>query len=427
MYIFFAFFCLTYPTLLPYSPSSFCYKFILPLFLDEQIGYFPLMDAAGLNIFSGKVSGSVKLRLQWIYTVPALLSYNILLSERRLLELHDSRKGIIEQQERVQINELEKMAMEDGFANIPSITRKNKKIKKSMKKSISIERESLKKRQSVSSAHLKLSMKEARLRYLISRSMFTEESKRQRLLVQSDNSIACDTGLDEESVDKSQNLVYTNRSDIDDYYWKGESGNTTRSPDVSHKTHKGIDASSVLLRKRAKSNGDTQIGSLDILVGNKSTWHNIGLLSADTLFSSEVDEKCHKYDIFTYLFNKKMLYHDLGHYFHRRHLRHSIRTELSVFSKSNHKHHLTTIDKIPSWTLACSLLNDSITRKILLPASSSHSDYFLPSSFVGSDNSIDEDFLNNPLPFLSLSSKAPTIMHNRNNRYLCNLFESRGK
>lgn len=71
----------------------------------ELIGWYPLVGRTGRHDLESSQAnwgrGSVKLRLQWIYTVPALVDYFLMLSENKLLELHRSHEGMKEQLEKI--------------------------------------------------------------------------------------------------------------------------------------------------------------------------------------------------------------------------------------------------------------------------------------------------------------------------------------
>jgi len=62
----------------------------------ELVGWYPLVGRTGkmFQQSSENVRGSIKLKLQWIYTVPALVSYFLLLSERRLKGLKQIKNGM---------------------------------------------------------------------------------------------------------------------------------------------------------------------------------------------------------------------------------------------------------------------------------------------------------------------------------------------
>lgn len=68
---------------------------------QELVGWYPLVgtkERSDVDDSSGSYSrGSVKLRLQWVYTVPGLLDYFLMMSERRLSTLRHSVEGMEEQ------------------------------------------------------------------------------------------------------------------------------------------------------------------------------------------------------------------------------------------------------------------------------------------------------------------------------------------
>lgn len=66
----------------------------------ELEGWYPLVAKGGRELedpLSTFARGSVKLRVQWIYTVSSLVDYFLLLSERRLMELERSKEGMLQQ------------------------------------------------------------------------------------------------------------------------------------------------------------------------------------------------------------------------------------------------------------------------------------------------------------------------------------------
>jgi hypothetical protein len=64
----------------------------------SMVGWFPLSGRSGGGDFDNPTSqwgrGSVKLRAQWVYTIPAMMDYFILLSEGRLKEIRNSVTGM---------------------------------------------------------------------------------------------------------------------------------------------------------------------------------------------------------------------------------------------------------------------------------------------------------------------------------------------
>jgi hypothetical protein len=72
---------------------------------QELIGWYPLSSKAGKSdmamsadqVMSDLRRGSIKLRVQWIYTLPALVDYFILLSQRRLNDMTTTKDGMADQ------------------------------------------------------------------------------------------------------------------------------------------------------------------------------------------------------------------------------------------------------------------------------------------------------------------------------------------
>lgn len=86
---------------------------------DPLMGWFPLAGRTGRRELENRKShwgrGSVKLKVQWIYTTPALVQYSLHLSERRLLELQESVVGLTQQLAKKKELEKKKKAGIDGF------------------------------------------------------------------------------------------------------------------------------------------------------------------------------------------------------------------------------------------------------------------------------------------------------------------------
>lgn len=68
---------------------------------QELVGWYPLAGRTGKTELENPLSswgrGSVRLRIQWVYTVRALMDYFIMFTERRLLQLQERRHGLKEQ------------------------------------------------------------------------------------------------------------------------------------------------------------------------------------------------------------------------------------------------------------------------------------------------------------------------------------------
>jgi hypothetical protein len=83
------------------------------------IGWFPLSSRGGGRDLDSPLShwgrGSIKLKIQLIYTVPALLDYFLLLSETRLTNLQESLEGMAQQLETKNEADKKKRERIDGF------------------------------------------------------------------------------------------------------------------------------------------------------------------------------------------------------------------------------------------------------------------------------------------------------------------------
>jgi len=90
----------------------------------EVFGWFPLMARTGrgsdiLAAGAGRGRGSVKLRVQWIYKVSALVNYYIILLENRLGELRSNCEGMKAQIENLRKDELIEKEMAESLSKLP--------------------------------------------------------------------------------------------------------------------------------------------------------------------------------------------------------------------------------------------------------------------------------------------------------------------
>ena len=111
----------------------------------ELLGWYPLAAKSGRRdaVESAATTewgrGSVKLRVQWIYSVPALLDYFLMLSDRRLIQLTKSRQGMQEQlSHAIETDERRKEANDLVAGRIQKLNKiqKRKRRKKKIRKKI---------------------------------------------------------------------------------------------------------------------------------------------------------------------------------------------------------------------------------------------------------------------------------------------------
>jgi hypothetical protein len=161
---------------------------------QELVGWYPLSGRSGqrdgdtLQV-SDSSRGSIKLRVQWVYTVPALIDYFLLISERRLGQLMKSREGMTDQLAHAIESEKDRREAIDqlGSGRIQNLVKLQRK-KTPRRKMISrneAEREKMvgKINHGLNSGltQLKDSLKTSRDRYLYALYFQTVESRRNRL------------------------------------------------------------------------------------------------------------------------------------------------------------------------------------------------------------------------------------------------------
>lgn len=89
---------------------------------EPLVGWFPLAGRTGRRELESQLShwgrGSIRLRVQWIYSIPGLMQYYILLSQNRLKDLQTRKDGLLEQLRQNRAAEEKKMNARDGFKSI---------------------------------------------------------------------------------------------------------------------------------------------------------------------------------------------------------------------------------------------------------------------------------------------------------------------
>lgn len=104
------------------------------------VGWFPLIGRTGRreieNQFSHWGRGSVKLKVQWIHSIPSLIQYFIILSEHRLFELQNCLDGMAQLLEKEREIQRKNVIESDGFKaarvdDLLALSRMNMKTRKS--------------------------------------------------------------------------------------------------------------------------------------------------------------------------------------------------------------------------------------------------------------------------------------------------------
>jgi hypothetical protein len=88
---------------------------------EPLVGWFPLAGRTGRRELENQLSQSIRLRAQWIYSIPGLLQYYTLLSEKRLIELQTRKQGLLEQFKQSSDAEEKKATIRDDFRNPLSV------------------------------------------------------------------------------------------------------------------------------------------------------------------------------------------------------------------------------------------------------------------------------------------------------------------
>jgi C2 domain/SHR-binding domain of vacuolar-sorting associated protein 13 len=176
---------------------------------QELVGWYPLSSKAGRSdlaisedqVMSDLSRGSIKLRVQWIYTLPAMVEYYILLSERRLRSITKKKDGMTAQLEFAISSDERKRETQDHLTggHITKLVklqkkaerraakrdgkRRDRQLAKSRAKKQKARRGGMENMDSVGTMGVaKETLKATRDRYLYALYFQTAESKRNRLL-----------------------------------------------------------------------------------------------------------------------------------------------------------------------------------------------------------------------------------------------------
>jgi hypothetical protein len=333
----------------------------------EILGWFPLLgrNSRGGNLTSstGRFLGSIKLRVLWIYTAPALLDYYILLSERHLKELEINRQGILSHFEKLKKaeTEIKHNTASDLLSRIesPALTLHDTRQKILEGKPWS----------------MRQTIKLVTLRHLWSRQKTKSQLKSnltRGLLEESKSGISIQDFGNTNGINIQENMPNT---------FPKES-TTPLSLESLEKGSKDFQSSAAL--SSAKRGEPHRV---DIPLTPEDIESDVLLRSSRIVFSNKIP------------------------FFHRRHMKRDRIKGNDVLPLS--------INETVSWSMVYVLLNDQVLKKNYVGKDN-------VASLRHSVNYINEDFIN-MYPSLSLPHRAPSLIHKRNSSFLSELFRSRGK
>jgi len=370
----------------------------------ESVGWYPLTGKTNQRDLgaaaTSRVRGSVKLRVQWVYSTPALLDYYLLLSETRLNELERSRMGMKQQLSTVIDSAQQKrhnMTMDAlSLVRMPTITgiegrRHRRSIStttKSMTPSKSISSRSLVALSSPETspqkpfriAALRSSVKTARDKYLWALHAETAGLRSSRQNVTFDASVlspSIERGrLGSYSRERGRTLTSSDSDVVPLSPRASLSGDEfadlptpTAAPQRGRINSLASQSDVFLRRMRAFSRGDMSVdgGTLPSPgARNLSVKLEVVLPTTNEDLAMPSDEAL-RFDESNALYDSGLLYHESGTYFHRQHTTHQIRSHLSVAPSSPSTGRtgvkcLESIRYLRSWTLAGAYLNDPDLR-----------------------------------------------------------------
>ena len=398
---------------------------------QELIGWYPLMHGKvrGRELLHrvDLVKGSVKLRVQWIHSIPALLKHHSMLSKKRLSVLQHSADGMVKQLENLRntIKLNRDMGQSVIFSKMPNFKDKNTPIYD--QQDLSLMNES---KWKVST--LKQNLRSARERYLYSLHINTEQSKISR---RASSFLRRQSQLFKQPVD-IESLVSVNDPSLEimEVMTKPSQTPETEQHSKSPINPPVLSSSSTQFTRRMKKRSATAPDTFWKELETLSSTHDGPFLSKQSSFSSlDFADESERQHIVNLLFNKKILYHETGYYFHRHFPTHNIRSLLFVPNITNKmdsvspvskRRALSSINQLRDWNEAYYILNCAKTRKRLVSSPRESSEILFRNRILTETAAMYSD---HPYPSLALPIQAPAIQHERHELYLKNLHRSRGK
>ena len=369
----------------------------------ESVGWYPLTGKTNQRDLgaaaTSRVRGSVKLRVQWVYSTPALLDYYLLLSQTRLNELERSRVGMKQQLSTVIDSAQQKrhnMTMDAlSLVRMPTITgiegRRHRRsigistASKPMAPSKSFSSGSLalssprkSPQKSFPMAALRSSVKSARNNYLYALHAETAGLRSSRQLVSFDTSVLS-PGIERGrlgSFSRERGRTLTS-SDSDGVplspraSLSGEDFADLITPQRGRINSLASQNDIFLQRMRAFSfsRGDMAVdGGTLLSPGARNLSDKLEVALPTTIEESALpSDEALRFDEANALYDSGLLYHESGTYFHRHHTTHQIRSHLSIAPSSpstgrTSARCLESTKYLRTWTLAGAYLNDPDLR-----------------------------------------------------------------
>ena len=355
----------------------------------EVIGWFPLISRTGKGsdlanpAAAGRVQGSVKLRAQWIYTLPALLDYYILLSENRIVELRANRDAMTVYYEKMKDEVQKQKDLYDFVFDIKSLSGKTA----SNLKSSNVQ---LKSSDGRWTSALKQGMRAQKLRNLWKKQQPNTDTLEGSILDNEVDIQSHEAGLDSVKLKMDMNGENVWSSQFTDSATSGEHLQRMKAP------------LQVQRRGIAFSEGDLLKDNMHFDASHSSR-------SA----SGSIDQNGNIFDALRFL---NILKHDSGGFFHHNHM------ENIIFAHDNMVASKCTIQtNLISWVSAYDILNDRELKHFFIPRSELHKKN---SETVRKNINTAKD---SPYQTLALPGRATLFMKERNIDFRNKLLISRGE
>jgi len=434
----------------------------------ELVCWYPLRGRTGHQELQKSSAeggrGSVKLRVQWIYSVPALLDYFAMISERRQGDLRKSMEGLEMQLKGIIESEIQKKEMGEPLSlmHIPTITAlrgKQQKVKRAqptyrgrvgalsprdgdpVAASISTDSESLVLRGKWNIGIVGEHMRAARARYLHLLSFQTAESKRMRKNISVSDAIRGHEGLSTSprAYGADPNTLLDTRQIPQNFVERDQTGSQSVASDLLD-TDRCTGQNIEQVESDYSDRESILPNMYENEIGRSHSGNEFGAQSKDSptvIYTVDTTDESHRADKIDALYREGMVYHESGCYFHQGRLTHGILQMMSVRPDRS----CSQTFRIPfcsqkwsnralfkSWVAAQVILNDKELKPLLNKQRNGSGENLLSAPYVDPSQIPNENTPSTHVPAvtaLQLPPNAPNRLHIRCKAHAQTLMHSR--
>uniref|UniRef100_A0A7S4MN01 C2 domain-containing protein n=1 Tax=Odontella aurita TaxID=265563 RepID=A0A7S4MN01_9STRA len=421
----------------------------------ELVGWYPLMSRSSgrselTQSLSSRVRGSVRLRVQWIYSVPALLDYYCHFSKYRIRELAHSKegmehqlKGVLESAKKKKDLRLEPLNLV-RLPTVAGVIKRRHKPKASKRSSMHRQKDQKSGRDALDTGRrtesavdvsltavraLNRGMRAAKEKYLWSMYQQTTESRQMRRTMMT-GTILTDTMLVSNSVSEKNAISFPSPGGPVDGSRRVQFLSPKHLPRGQRATINSNGISGISTIHEPSTHVSDTINSVQGFSrdGGSGFGESLSLTQHTEILDDASIEEQYMHNLVDFLHGLGFLYHPAQVYFHRHRMTHHQWTELSFQSPVSVSDDLLQhrvflrfpeeISQLKSWVIAQVLLNDD--------AISTHfNGDVAPKHISTPKDRTSADSGNNNINLIVLPRATPALIRQRAAAFTENLLESR--